>query len=115
MAIETDEQRRQRFLETLARAEEMLRQRKRLLRHASQERQTLRQNAGKPCGAPTKKGGPCARLGYANGLCGSHGGKDAMTLWLERQPRERPTFKRKWALPGGRKRPVRRRAVSRGV
>ena len=104
MAIETDEQRRQRFLETLARAEEMLRQRKRLLRRASKERQTLRQNAGKPCGAPTKKGGPCARLGYANGLCGSHGGKDAMTLWLERQPPRTTSSK-----PGGRHDKQRRR------
>ena len=35
MAIETDEQRRERFLGTLARVEEMLCQRKRLLRDAS--------------------------------------------------------------------------------
>ena len=35
-----------------------------------------------PCKATTKLGRPCRRRAMANGVCLTHGGRDAMQLWL---------------------------------
>jgi hypothetical protein len=71
-------------------AEAKIRERLREARRGKHERRALRLAAGGPCRATTKEGAPCRRRGMANGLCGTHGGKDAMQVWLERRGRSRP-------------------------
>src|SRR5204862_6165416 len=53
-----------------------------------QERRAIKAAAGGPCTEMTKLGRPCRRRAMGNGRCLTHGGKDAMQLWLARK-RER--------------------------
>jgi len=77
-------------LDDIRAAEAKVRKRLREARRGKHERRALRLAAGGLCGATTKDGLPCRRRGMANGRCGTHGGKNAMQVWLERHGRSRP-------------------------
>lgn len=82
---DTDEERRRRYFEMLAVVDATLRDR---ARREKCERRALKEASGKQCRALTMKGMRCRRKGWANGLCGIHGGLNVMQV-LARRRRKR--------------------------